>query len=70
MDQRQWHLRYNILKNKKFDVKKLILKISEEITIVIIWPLQMLILKGSRYVPVGSLVILCSGLSRCSQNDT
>ena len=51
MDQRQWHLRYDILKNKTFDVKKLKPKISEEFTIVIIWPLQMLRLKGSHCGP-------------------
>ena len=33
--QRQWHLRYDILKNKKIDVKKLIPKVSEEFSIVI-----------------------------------
>ena len=33
--QRQWHLRYDILRNKKFDVKKLIPKISEEFSIAI-----------------------------------
>ena len=33
--QRQWHLRYDILKNEKFDVKKLIPKISEEFSIVV-----------------------------------
>ena len=49
--QRQWHLRYDILKNKKIDVKKLIPKISEEFSIVITRPLQMLGLKGSRYAP-------------------
>ena len=32
---RHWHLRYEILKNKKFDVKKLIPKILEEFSIVI-----------------------------------
>ena len=36
IDQRQWHLPYDILKNKKFDVKKLKSKISEEFTIAII----------------------------------
>ena len=34
IDHRQWHLRYDILENKKFDVKKLIPKITEEFTIV------------------------------------
>ena len=38
--QRQWHLRYDILKNKKFDVKKLIPKILEEFSVVTTWPLQ------------------------------
>ena len=33
--QRQLHLPYGILKNEKFEVKKLIPKISEEFTIVI-----------------------------------
>ena len=32
---RHWHLRYEILKNKKFDVKKLIPKTLEEFSIVI-----------------------------------
>ena len=49
--QRQWILRYGILKNKKFDVRKLTPKISEEFTIVITWPLQMLGLEESRYAP-------------------
>ena len=49
--QSQCYLRYDILKNKKFDVKKLVPKISEEFTIVIIWSIQMLGLKGSRYAP-------------------
>ena len=40
---------YDIIKNKKIDVKKLILKISEEFTLVIIWPHQILGLKGSCY---------------------
>ena len=35
----------------RFDVKKFISKISEEFTIVIIWPLQMLGLKVFRYAP-------------------
>ena len=46
--QRQWILPYDFLKNKKFDVKKLIPKILEEFTIVIAWSLQMLGLNGSR----------------------
>ena len=37
---------------RKTDVKKLIPKISEEFTLVIIWPHQMLGLKGSRYASV------------------
>ena len=49
--QRQWILRYDILKNKKFHFKTLIPKISEEFTIVITWPLQMFGLNGSRYAP-------------------
>ena len=48
INQRQWHLRNDILKYKIFDVKKLIPKISD-FTIVIFWPLQMFGLKGSRY---------------------
>ena len=39
---------YDIIKNKKSDVKTLIPKISEEFTLVIIWPHQMPGLKGSR----------------------
>ena len=35
----------------RFDEKKFISKISEEFTIVIIWPLQMLDLKVFRYAP-------------------
>ena len=50
--QRQWHLRCDILKNEKFDVKKLIPKISEEFSVVVTWPLQMLGLKGCRYASV------------------
>ena len=46
--QRQRILPYDFLKNKKFDVKKLIPKILEEFTIVIAWSLQMLGLNGSR----------------------
>ena len=49
--QRLWYLQYDILKNKKLDVKKVIPKISEGFTIVITRPLQMLGLKGSRDVP-------------------
>ena len=44
-------MRYDILKNKKFDDKKLKPKISEQFSIVIIWPLQMLGLKGSHNTP-------------------
>ena len=50
--QRQWHSWYDILKNKKIDVKKLIPKISEEFTIVTTLRPQMLGFKGSRYAPV------------------
>ena len=53
IDQRQWHLRYDILKSKKCDVKKLTSKISEEFTIVITLFLQMLGLKQSCYAPGG-----------------
>ena len=51
MDQQQWHLWYDILKNERFDVKKIISKISEEFSVVIIWPLQMIGLKVSCYAP-------------------
>ena len=49
MAQRQRYLRYDILKNKTVDVKKLIPKILEGFIIVITWPLQMRGLKGSHY---------------------
>ena len=42
------------LKIKKFDVKKLIPKISAEFTFVLTWPLQVLGLKGSRCAPGNS----------------
>ena len=59
IDQRQQHLWYDILKNKKFYVKKLIPKIPEEFSIVIIWPLQMLGLKGSHHAPERPLYDAC-----------
>ena len=48
---------YDIIKNKKYDVKKLIPKISEEFCLIIIWPHQMLGLKESRYASLFCLKI-------------
>ena len=59
IDQPRWHLRYDILKNKSFDVKKLIPKIPEEFTIVIIKPLQMPSLKKFRYAPAKYCFVFC-----------
>ena len=55
ISQRQRLLRYDVLKNKKLDVKKLIPKILEEFTIVITWPFQILGSKGSHYAPSFSM---------------
>ena len=52
MDHRQWHLWYDILENKKFDVKKIAENIERVYYCNKFDPFQMLGLKGSGYAPM------------------